>query len=848
MKRLALILVGAGLIAATIFFANKAGQFSNSDHENFKKRLWRLKQLDTGFNMDLLKARFALLDAYDEFQSYNDETEQVMVALGQSPRFMSRGVKETLDQARMRLKKLLEQRSVGLERFKSQNALLSTNSRRYLPIALEEMLERIGQTRADQEARAMASVLSGLCLRRLSVPDEPLVKVEALVEQVRTWCRENPGHPESGFLLGLTRHAQYIVLSSGEVDTLTRSLLVLPTDQAIAEIFLAYESEVARALQQSQYYRGATFLLLAGVLGGIGYILWTLRSANRNLEDRVSQRTAELRAEVDERHAAEERLRDSIRELAAVHAVLDRGCMIARTDLRGTITHANGNFLRISEYSKDELIGQNHRILRSGHHSNAFFKELWGTIAAGRIWRGEIRNRAKSGRIYWVDTTIGPLLDETGKPRGYLAIRTDITERKSSDSERERLVSFLEASLNEVYVFAPDSYRFVYVNRVARQNLGYSAEKLRDLTLLKVASEIAAETFQGYLQSLINEEVSQCTFKTTFHRANGTTYPVELSLQLVADSTDAVFLAVVNDITARQQSERRLEEAHKHLIEASRLAGMAEVATGVLHNVGNVLNSLNVSATVVGDRLRKSKSSSLKKVVALLEEQGPDLGRFFTENPKGKQLPAFLKMLSAALEGERDELTKGLSVVQRHVEHIKDIVAMHQSYAKVTAVVEAVSLEELIEDTLRMNANSLERPDFKVVREIEKLPAVQVDKHKLLQVLVNLVRNAKHACDDSPSEEKKLVIRLKRMGDRVHIAVSDNGIGIPAENLDRIFNHGFTTKKNGHGFGLHSSANAMKEMSGKLSVESEGPGCGATFIVELPFHTPGSDMPPRLVA
>jgi signal transduction histidine kinase len=284
----------------------------------------------------------------------------------------------------------------------------------------------------------------------------------------------------------------------------------------------------------------------------------------------------------------------------------------------------------------------------------------------------------------------------------------------------------------------------------------------------------------------------------------------------------------------------RLQEAmHRRLLAISRQAGMAEVATGVLHNVGNVLNSVNVSATLVSDLLRKSKVSSLEKATALLEKHGADLGTYLTEDEKGKVLPELLIRLAERLRGEQAEALKELESLTKSVGHIKNIVAMQQSYAKVSGLLEPVSVSSLVEDALELNADAFARHGIRVERQFEEVPRVMVDRHKVLQILINLLRNGKYALDQGNGQDKRLLISIALPGgQRVQIKVQDNGIGILPENLDRIFNHGFTTKKEGHGFGLHSCALAAKEMGGALTGLSGGLGTGATFILELPIEQP----------
>jgi PAS domain S-box-containing protein len=296
-------------------------------------------------------------------------------------------------------------------------------------------------------------------------------------------------------------------------------------------------------------------------------------------------------------------------------------------------------------------------------------------------------------------------------------------------------------------------------------------------------------------------------------------------------------VGTVEDITERKRAEAELEKANRELLEVSRQAGRAEVATGVLHNVGNVLNSVNVTSTCLADSLRKSKAGSLAKVAALMREHEADLGSFFGSDPKGKQLPGYLAQLSEHLAGEQAAALKELADLQKNIEHIKEIVTMQQSYARKFGVMETLPVSELVEDALRMNASALVRHEVQVIKEFEAAPPVTVDKHKVLQILVNLVRNAKYACDEAGQPDKRLWMRVTKGDDRVRIAVTDNGVGIPTENLTRIFAHGFTTKKDGHGFGLHSGALAAKELGGSLTAHSDGVGRGATFTLELPLES-----------
>ena len=289
------------------------------------------------------------------------------------------------------------------------------------------------------------------------------------------------------------------------------------------------------------------------------------------------------------------------------------------------------------------------------------------------------------------------------------------------------------------------------------------------------------------------------------------------------------------EIEEKKRAEESLKTAQGDLLLASRLAGMAEVATSVLHNVGNVLNSVNVSANLIFDQIKHSKLGGIRRVAGLLQEHANHLGQFLSQDPKGKQLPAYLEQLGEHLAREQSCLLQEVESLRKNVGHIKTIVATQQSYARVAGVTESISVPELIEDALKVNEAGLARHEIRLVRDYgPELPVLSVDKNKVLQILVNLIRNAKHACEDSARQDKSVTVRATNGAGRLQIAIIDNGIGIPAENLTRIFNHGFTTRKNGHGFGLHSGALAAKELGGVLMGQSEGPGKGATFTLEIP--------------
>ena len=286
-----------------------------------------------------------------------------------------------------------------------------------------------------------------------------------------------------------------------------------------------------------------------------------------------------------------------------------------------------------------------------------------------------------------------------------------------------------------------------------------------------------------------------------------------------------------------EERTRQLKDAQSELLDSARQAGMAEIATNVLHNVGNVLNSVNISADLVARKLRTSKAQGLGKAMQLINAHPDDLGTYLREDEKGKLLPDYLNQLVEAIAVEQQGLTDELAQLSKSVDHIKDIVSTQQSYAGVSSVLEPVQISALMEDALRMNSGALNRHHVTVVKEYAQVPQIMADKHRLLLIMVNLISNAKYAMSSLSDRPRQMTLSIQTVeNDILQISVKDEGEGIPAENMARIFTHGFTTRKEGHGFGLHSCALAAIEMNGRLTAHSDGPGKGALFTLQIPLN------------
>jgi len=289
-----------------------------------------------------------------------------------------------------------------------------------------------------------------------------------------------------------------------------------------------------------------------------------------------------------------------------------------------------------------------------------------------------------------------------------------------------------------------------------------------------------------------------------------------------------------NEIEERKSIQLEAETIHRQLLEVSRQAGQAEIAANILHNVGNVLNSVNVSTTVITDRTRKLHIGSLAKVADLLEQPAASFG---ANGEKARQVPQLLRQVSIHLTREQEGLLAELRDLGQNVEHIKEIIAAQQAYAKRFGIYEKCSVSEIIESALKVHAAAYARHSISVLRHYEANPEAILDKHKVLQILVNCFKNSKYACQESGPSEKIVTVGIRNcLPDDFCIEIADNGVGISPENITRIFSHGFTTRPNGHGFGLHSAALAANEMGGKLAARSNGPGMGAIFTLQLPLQ------------
>lgn len=471
--------------------------------------------------------------------------------------------------------------------------------------------------------------------------------------------------------------------------------------------------------------------------------------------------------------------------LHKIVSTLDRLCIVAITDGNGTITYVNEKFCKISKYTREELIGQNHRILKSGYHSPEFYQGMWKVISSGHTWENVIKNKAKDGTFYYVKTIIVPIHDLTGKISEYVSIRTDISDQKNTEEKLQQTLKLLfltEAKYRGLFEESPDMYRIINMdgiilecNRSYGQKLGYSKDEIIGKSIFDHVSEKDVEALRDSF------ETWKRTGKTSdreigFKRKDGTTFPTLLSATTIYDESGNVLGSntIIRDITEQK-------ELQTQLLKAGEMYVIGALSARLAHDLRNPL-------------------SIIKNTIGMIKIKNPDLAE------------SILKDL------HRTNLA--VSRMTHQIDDVLDYVrpkTLTLNKNKLSEILNLTIERITIPDTIKINLPKNDR-------------AILCDGEKMETVFVNLITNAIQGM----SNKGEIDIRIIEEKEQVIIEVEDTGPGIPPDILPKIFDPLFTTKQIGTGLGLVSCKSIVERHEGKINVRTEV-GKGTTFVISLPL-------------
>lgn len=486
--------------------------------------------------------------------------------------------------------------------------------------------------------------------------------------------------------------------------------------------------------------------------------------------------------------ATEQALTHSQKELADIKFALDQSTIVAITDQRGTITYVNDAFCRISKYSAEELLGEDHRIINSGYHSKEFIRDLWTTIASGHVWKGELRNRAKDGSIYWVDTTIVPFLDEDGKPYQYVAVRHDITQLKLAEERIRQQAELLDKSQDAILVRDLED-RVLYWNKSAEEMYGWTAEEAIGQTPLGfMYREVPLEFFEA--QKAVMER-GEWRGELTQVTKEGKELIVQSRWTLVRDELGKPVqkLIVNTDVTETSRLENELQRA-------AQLSFVGELAAGLAHEVKNPLAGIQGAVDIL---IRRRDANDPER---------------------------------EALEGIRHEVERIDGTVRALLDRARPRALSPRKTSLTELTVRAINVarSQVIGAAARGRRIQL---DFDAPSDPLILEA---DAPQIEDAILNLIINAIEAIE----EKGRIAVNIKQQetedGAEAVIEVSDTGQGITEENLSRIFNPFFTTTKGGTGLGLPAVQRIARAHGGRVVAESIV-GQGSIFSIHLPLDS-----------
>jgi PAS domain S-box-containing protein len=504
----------------------------------------------------------------------------------------------------------------------------------------------------------------------------------------------------------------------------------------------------------------------------------------------------------------------------------------------GIILIWNKGAEKLYGYTEQEVLGQHISIIAPEGHKKDIELVIQKVIHDSYLHHYRTVRRHKDGHLISVSVSASPIKNSKGEIIAVSAITRDLTEQ---DAAETKFKSLLESAPDAMVIIDSNS-KITIVNSQTEHMFGYMRDEMFGFKVEKLVPDIFRHDENEGSQEFFNESsVRHIGSRMTLYarRKDGLVFPVEISLSPMQTAEGLLVIAAIRDITDRKKNEQEIHDLNLRLLKSAREAGMAEVASYIIHNIGNALNSLNVSSNLISETYNKSNFHDLFKILSLLKEHSSNLTDYFLNNPKGKLIPALLIELLEPLQRNYRATCEEMVNLSHGVQNICDIVLAQQALSKFSGLNERLQLKDIMILTLKLLGTQLSDRGITVTEYYDDVPSFNVDKSKLTQIFLNLIQNAEDSLKSSVcrAENKEINISITRSHENnsVLVIVSDNGEGISEENMHKLFDYGYTTKVDGHGIGLHSCAIYAEEMGAKMSASSKGVGQGASFIIEFPF-------------